>query len=77
MVFQKVKYYLPHSRTYWIGILMVVSGVLEFVDVFFPLGMLGYLLTAAYGNTSPFMLIIMGSGTITMRSALPDARGMQ
>ena len=56
--------------------MMVVSGILEFVDVFFPLGLLGYLLTAAYGNMSPFMLILMGSGTITMRSALPDVKGM-
>lgn len=66
-----MKYYIPHSKTFWIGLIMVVSGVLMIVDVFYPLGLLGYLLTAAYGNTSPFMLILMGSGTVTMRAALP------
>ncbi len=66
-----MKYYLPHSKTFWIGLLMMVSGILMIVDVFHPLGLLGYLLTAAYGNTSPFMLILMGSGTVTMRAALP------
>lgn len=66
-----MKYYLPHSKTFWIGLLMVVSGILMIVDVFYPLGLLGYLLAAAYGNTSPFMLILMGSGTVTMRAALP------
>jgi hypothetical protein len=66
-----MKYYIPHSKTFWIGLLMIVSGILEFVDVFYPLGWLGYLLTAAYGQTSPFMLILMGSGTVTMRAALP------
>lgn len=66
-----MRYYIPHSKTFWIGLIMVVSGVLMIVDVFYPLGFLGYLLTAAYGNTSPFMLILMGSGTVTMRAALP------
>lgn len=66
-----MKYYIPHSKTFWIGLLMVVSGILMIIDVFYPLGLLGYLLTAAYGQTSPFMLILMGSGTVTMRAALP------
>jgi hypothetical protein len=64
------RYVIPESVTFWIGVLMMVSGVLEFVDFFVPLGWLGYILTAAYGNMSPFMLILTGSGTVTMRAAI-------
>jgi hypothetical protein len=70
-----MKYIRPKSATFWIGILMIISGVLLVIDAFQPLGILGPVLTAAYGDMSPFMLIICGSGTVTMRAALPNIGG--
>jgi len=70
-----MKYIRPKSATFWIGILMIVSGVLQVVDALYPLGVIGLVLSAAYGETSPFMLIIIGSGTVTMRAALPHIGG--
>ena len=70
-----MKYLRPKSATFWIGILMILSGVLLVIDVFHPLGIIGLVLSAAYGETSPFMLIILGSGTVTMRAALPNIGG--
>jgi hypothetical protein len=65
-----MKYYLPESKSFWIGMLLVVSGILEFVDAFYPLGMLNTLLLAAYGDMPPFVLILWGTGTITLRRAM-------
>lgn len=50
--------------------IMVISGVLMIIDGVMPLGWLGFALSAAYGDMSPFMLILTGSGTITMRAAI-------
>lgn len=72
-----MKYVRPKSATFWIGILMIVSGVLQVVDAFYPLGAVGLVLSAAYGDMSPFMLIIIGSGTVTMRAALPHIGGQK
>lgn len=70
-----MRYVRPRSATFWIGIVMILSGILELVDIFYPLGVIGHLLNAAYGETSPFMLVIMGAGTVTMRAALPNIGG--
>lgn len=67
-----MKYVIPKSATFWIGIVMIISGTLMIVDAFYPLGVIGQVLYAAYGETSPFMLVIMGAGTVTMRAALPN-----
>lgn len=65
-----MRFFIPKSRTYWIGMIMLVSGVLMIIDAIWSLGLLGLALNAAYGDTSPFMLILAGSGTITMRAAI-------
>lgn len=70
-----MKYFRPKSATFWIGILMIISGILLVIDAFQPIGVLGLVLSAAYGDTSPFMLIILGCGTVTMRAALPHIGG--
>jgi hypothetical protein len=65
-----MKYYLPESKSFWIGVLLIVSGILGFVDALYPLGPIKTLIGAAYGEMPPFVLILWGSGTITLRRAM-------
>lgn len=56
--------------------LPIAGGVIEFVDTFTSLGLVSEVCRAAFGGTSPFMLVLIGSGTITMRAAMPDIRSL-
>lgn len=76
MATRRTKYYKPQSATWWIGLAMLACGVLLFIDSMWSLGFIGDILRGAFGATTPFMLIVYGGGTITMRGALPDVRGM-
>lgn len=50
--------------------LLVVSGIIGFVDALYPLGLIKTLIDAAYGEMPPFVLILWGTGTITLRRAM-------
>ena len=79
MVFEKMikKNAKPKSATFWIGLVPIIGGIVEIVDKFTPLGMFADLAYAAFQDTSPFMLIMMGAGTITMRASIPTVGSMK
>lgn len=72
----KHRYFKPYSGTWWIGVVVLLSGVLLFVDAIYPLGFVGTMLRGAYGGVTPFSLLLIGAGTITGRGAMPDLRNL-
>lgn len=73
MVFEKItqKYIRIKSGTFWIGVIFVMGGIVELIDAFLPLGYVSAICYAVFGDNSPFMLMLTGSGIITMRGAIP------
>jgi len=64
------KYVRVKSATFWIGLVPLIGGIIELVDAFTPMGYASTLSYALFGDASPFMLILTGAGTITMRAAI-------
>lgn len=73
MVFEALikKYIRPKSATFWIGMMPIIGGLIQIADYFVPMGTAYTVSYVVFGDTSPFILIMTGAGTITMRASIP------